>query len=273
MIVFLCDRGSALRARVSALPVRDLRILDLDAPQADLPVSIDGERVTWQGVELTAAEALVIERPAFAWPQRLDLARDERSRRALVLAALHTAALRVPTFDPPESARWSALPTAALAELAHAGLDVHPWVAAPLPEHIDERALWFDVAGDGAGDASAPPSVGAPAWSPEPFDGPIETVVVAGERVVGGARWRGAREWARNELASALVARDVAAPLSSLAARAARALRVTNLELDTSAGAVLRARVGADLARWDAALSGAVLEAIVERASRAGVPT
>lgn len=278
MIVFLCTRGSGLRPALASAShsgsLAGLEVRDLDAPLADgavtIATSVEGERVVWQGLELTQAAAIVVERPLFAWPQALTPGRDDRAARALLLSALHAAALRVPVIDAPASARWAALPTAALAELAHAGLDVHPWTASIPPANAAPIA--FDVAGADLGYEPRAPRENELAWWPEPFDdsgGPVQTVLVAGERVVGGAQWPSASAWAHGSDARVLGAQELATELAQLAPRAARTLGVANLELDFFHGAVLRARSGPDLSRWNSLLGGRVVAALLECASGA----
>lgn len=273
MIVFLCTRGSGLRAALASpahsRSLADLEVRDLEAPLeaggVTIATSVDGERVVWQGLELTQAAAIVVERPLFAWPQALTPGRDDRAARALLLSALHAAALRAPVIDAPSSARWAALPTAALAELANGGLDVHPWTASVAPAD----ALAFDIVGADLGYEPRTPDAQQLAWWPEPFEGSVQTVLVAGERVAGGASWPSASAWSRGADARVLGAQELAADLTQLATRAARTLGVTNLELDFFHGAVLRARVGPDLSRWNSLLGGKVVALLLECASGA----
>lgn len=259
----------------------DLRTLDLDAPLSGGEVTIDPRRVTWQGVDLCEAEAVVVERPGFAWPQaRVRASTDttnppgaasERDGRALALCALYVAAERTRVLDHPSCAHYAAAPLLALDRCAAAGLAIHPWrmVAlrpsdprTPEPRPSEEGRIWLDLAGSDAWSAPGEPAPGEPGWSPEPFDGPVLSLLTVGGAVAGAKRYASAQAWSTG------VEFDVASAGEldlALALGAASALEVSwlqaDLVLDGTRPSLLSLAVGPALERWDHDLDGAVAAA------------
>ena len=119
----------------------DVRMLDLPRALSAAPreseIALDDEALTWGGVDLRAAQLLLVERPLYSWPQTAGRdearAQAEREARALALSALHVAGQRVPLVNALHAGHWAAHPAAALDELQERGIEVHPW-------HLAQRA-------------------------------------------------------------------------------------------------------------------------------------
>ena len=276
MIVFLRRSGSPFAHSLARVAGDELAVLDLDAAEANAPVSVLDERVIWQGTELTNARAVLVEELPFAWPQRLtgnaDGARDDRPHRSLACSALAVTAERVPMVDPPELGHLAALPLFTLALLAEHGVPVQPYQLVPARPPEDARAspqrIWLDVAGPVSGYAPGAPAAGEPAWSPEPFTGPVLSVLVVGARAVGALVSADATDWAAGHSDGAVPAAELEPALGALAESAARALgcHAAEVALVRDAGTVLCATPGPAWSRFHAALGTSVPRALWEHA-------
>jgi len=262
VIAFLRTADSPFASALARAGGAELTALELEpAPGA---IRIDGASVRWQGVDLGSARAVFVERPLFAWPQRLRPDRDERAARALALSALHAVAERVPVLDPPGLAALAAAPLDALARLGEAGVAVHPWSSGP--RRPADAPVWLDVAGRVGGYEPRPPAATEPGWSPAPLPagGPVLEVLVIGERVVGARVHEELEAWAGGSEPGALPAPEVPQPAAELARRAARALgaELAEVALVLEPTAVLFARPGPDGSTWFEALGPSVVEAL-----------
>lgn len=276
MIVFLRRSGSPFADSLARVAGDELSVLELEAPQASAPVSVIDQRVLWQGVELTCARAVLVEELAFAWPQRLSSAgngaQDDRPRRSLALSALAATAESVPMVDPPELGHLAALPLFALAVLQEHGVPVQPHRLAPARPPEDARAspprIWLDVAGPVRGYVPHAPAAGEPAWSPEPFAGPVLSVLVVGAHAVGALVSADAPAWEAGRSDGAIPAAELEPALCTLAESAARALgcHAAEVALVRDAGTVLCASPGPAWSRFEAALGASVPRALWEHA-------
>ncbi len=283
VILFLRSRGSRFAESLARIAGSGLETLDLDAVQDGAALSVEEERVLWQGRDLGAARAVIVEELEFAWPQPLTrggracasgaatLARD-REERSLALSALCAAAERVPMIDPPALAHLAVAPLYALAVLAEQGLPVQPWRLEPArPDAGDDGRLWLDPVGRERWYAPQPPLPGEPAWTPElpsAGGGAVLSVLVAGARAVGGLRFADGAAWARGSDATAVSSTELEAGSAATALSAARALaaHAATVDLVLATGAVLYARPGPDWSRWEAALGPSVPRALWEHA-------
>src|SRR5687767_14125047 len=96
-IAILGKRTSRWIDAVAASCRSECARFDLDAALAGGALCIDDERVLWDGFDLSAAEAVLVERPVFSWPQpglgeRGISPHAEREARALLVSCLHALA-------------------------------------------------------------------------------------------------------------------------------------------------------------------------------------
>jgi hypothetical protein len=269
MIALLRSPGSHWMEQVASDAKGAVRLLELDAALTGGELTVTPSSALWQGVELTQMDAVIAERPWFAWPQATlasstSAARRaaEREARALSLSALHVAAEHTRVMQPLEAAALAAAPLTALDVCAAAGLDVRAWrLVAARP--TSPAAPWFDVVGADAWTAPRTPAVGEPAWHPEPFDGGVCALLVVGDELVGARSYADAEAWqtARGDDPTPAIS----AKAREIAHSARRALGVDWLQvdlLDAPNGAqLLAAHVGPDLAAWDRDLRGSVARA------------
>jgi hypothetical protein len=281
MIALLRAPGSRWMEQVAADTKREVRVLELDAALAGHAVTVTPKSALWQGAELTRMHAVVVERPWFAWPQATLAAApsastarraSEREARALSLSALHVAAQHARVMQPLGAAALATAPLTALDLCAAAGLDVRPWrMTAARP--ASPAAAWLDLVGADAWTAPRTPAVGEPAWSPEPFDGAVLSLLVVGDELVGARRYADAQAWqdARSD-GLATQARENTRETAQLARRALGVdwLQVELLE-SAERAQVLAAYVGPDLAAWDRDLRGAVASAFSKLLSKEAV--
>jgi hypothetical protein len=275
--------------QVAADSKREVRVLELDAALAGHAVTVTPKSALWQGAELTRMHTVVLERPWFAWPQATLAAApsassaraptetparraSEREARALSLSALHVAAQHARVMQPLGAAALAAAPLTALDLCAAAGLDVRPWrMAAARP--ASPAAAWLDLVGADAWTAPRTPAVGEPAWSPEPFDGAVLSLLVVGDEVVGARRYADAQAW--QDARSDDLATKTSANTQEIAQLARRALGVDWLQVELLESAeraqVLAACVGPDLAAWERDLRGAVASAFTKLLSKEAV--
>jgi hypothetical protein len=255
-------------------------LLDLDAPLRGEPVTVRPGSVVWQAVDLTAAAAVLVERPVFPWPQpqRLrELIRDgapdpelvgaEREARSLIAAAIPAVAEAGRVVNPPHATHLAASPAIALDGLESAGLAVHPWRLAPAPDDAAERLL-LDAAGRDLWHEPGTPPPGEMAIEPDPFDGEILSILIAGGSPLGGLRHADGPAWLAGEQVAQLPPEEIPTAAAALAGDA-----VKRLGLDFAAVALILAAerpgllwldAGPDLAAWDEALEGRVAAGLAD---------
>ncbi len=230
----------------------------------------------------------------------------DRETRSLALSALCIAAGKVPVINPPEAAYLAAAPGAALSRLASGGVPVQEWrlgpapdpdamkgVAGPdgagsrsgtrpvgvadglAPEAAGRGAIVLDAAGRDRFHRPTRPPAGEPALLLEPFEGPVLSLIVVGDRAVAARRYPSAAAWSENDPDGTLPESRIPAFGSALALRAAGLLGLPVAAIAiTGDGAALRllhADAGPDLAAWDATsggdLAGALAAYLVSAAS------
>ena len=221
-IALIGRRGSRWIEAVAARCRGKIALLELEAA-LEGALTLDGERVEWDGFDATSAEVALVERAVFSWPQPgLGLGdrspQAEREARALLVSALNVLALRVRVLDPPESAYLAVAPLAALDACARAGLAVHPWTLVAHRPEGGER-IWLDPGGNDVELELAPrtPRAGAPAWSPEPepepepgpeaepegdgarFEGAVLSLLTIGGELVAARRYAAPESWGAGE--------------------------------------------------------------------------
>ncbi len=246
-------------------------MLDLDSALQGASLTIDDERVLWNGFELLSAQAVLLERPVFAWPQpgvgAAGLApQAAREGRSLIVSALHTVARSVRMLDPPESADVAVAPLIALDRCADLGLAVQPWELVAQRPNEDGRA-WFDPAGGDHWLASAAPAVGEPAWSPQPFTGEVLSVLTIGAEVVGARRFSDAAAWNAGKPEERIAPGELTASDRDTALAAQRALGLSWLQTDLVQlphTAILRLHPGVDLGPWEHDMEGGPSTALVK---------
>ncbi len=269
MIALLRSPGSHWMEQVASDAKGAVCLLELDAALTGGGLVITPNSALWQGVELTQMEAVISERPWFAWPQATLASSTsaerriaEREARALSLSALHVAAERTRVMQPLGAAALAVAPLTALDVCAAAGLDVRAWrLVAARPS--SPAAPWFDLVGADAWTAPRTPEVGQPAWHPEPFDGAVSSLLVVGDEFVGARGYADADAWQAARAADG--APEISPNARKIAQIARRALGVDWLQIDLldapSGAQVLAAHVGPDLAAWDRDLRGSVARA------------
>jgi hypothetical protein len=248
----------------------EAHFLDLDAALRGGEVVVEPARVLWQGVDLTRADAVLVERPVFAWPQPTIVKgssplASEREARALTLSALYAAAETTAVVQRPHSAHLAVAPLSALDACARAGLAVRAWKSVDALDDSSDARVWLDPAGADLWYEPQSPTRGEPAWSPEPFDGAVLSLLVVGRQVAAARRFADAHAWReRDALPSA---QPVASPAArELALRATLALELSWLQVDlleVDGGAqLLSVAAGPDLSAWDRDSNGAIAAAL-----------
>ena len=267
-IALLGRPGSPVSAAVATALAgsgREAVPLDLFAPLAGKPVTLADGRVRWEGLDLSAATAILVEVPVFPWPQpgsledlledglpARDRVRRDREGRSLVASALHVLAQDRPVINPPRVAHEAVAPGVVLDGLAREGVPVVPWrlaAADPGP------AAWVaDAAGRDAWHAPArPPAEGEPALL---FDTPAPAavaVLVAGETAVAARRIAAGPLPADPRDGDPVPADELPERLAALASRAAARARIPLCAVTVTAEEVPRVlflEAGPDLRAW-----------------------
>jgi hypothetical protein len=244
--------------------------LDLRTAWRGGELTVDAGRVLWDGCDLTAMDALLVERPLFAWPQPGSGAEGlsphaEREARALTLSALHTAAESVRTLDPPSAAELAVAPVLALERCARAGLRVRPWDLVPERPAGQER-IWLDPAGSDPWLEPRHPDPGEPAFGPEPFDGPVLSLLAVGAELVAALRFDSAGDWALGRGAIGWHPGEIPPEARALALAAREALGLSWLRTDlfprASGAELLRVVAGPDLCSFGPESETAVASAL-----------
>jgi hypothetical protein len=273
---FLARPGSPLAERVALRSTSDCTILD----GADPRVVVDGESVLWNGTDLGARNALVVEAPWISWPQPIAEAREgetaealqrrgiaQRERRALHVAALRIAARRMPIANDPALAADLAMSAPlALERLGVARVPVCEW-----------RVV-----------ADAPPRAGSVRLAltaehgPRQAEGPqlleIDAVPTSTRRqlCIGGS-WIAAATGCpdlhsplrSSPLSSARICSETPEADRELAQRALAALGLVFGCVHVFNGAVAFMDAAVDLAAWDSATNGKVSAALADWLARA----
>src|SRR5690606_38935099 len=188
-------------------------------------------------------------------------------------AALLTVSRSVPVLDDPRRAHFAVAPLLALDVLAAAGLAVQRWdLVAERPAHDTSGRVWMDPTGPDLVHEARSPGSGEPAWSPEPFEGELITVLAVGGEPVGARRHASLAARRAGEHDGLLRPEELPGLAAELARRAQRTLGVSSLEVDRRAGeaaagesappAIVQVVAGPDLDRWDQDLEGNVAAAI-----------
>lgn len=255
-------------------------LLDLDAPLRGEPVTVHPDRVLWQGTDLSAAAAILVERPVFPWPQPRcieglihdgvpdqDRAGAMREAWSLVASAIPAAACRGRVINPPAAAHLAASPAIALAGLGEAGLPVHPWRLAPAPDEPAGRLL-LDAAGRDLAHEPGRPGPRDLAVEADPVRGDVLFVLTAGGVPLGGLRFADAAAWLERSPEAALPPERIPAAAAELSARAIAALGLAfgGVSVIPAEGAfrLLWLDAGPDLADWDARLEGRVARGLAD---------
>lgn len=269
-IALVGGKGSRLLAGIAASLRSECVEIDLSSALRGGELSLDEGRLVWDGFDLFQARAVFLERPPFAWPQaglagQSLSARAEREARALTVSALHALADAVRVVDAPAVAHLAVAPLAALGACAEAGLAVRPWGLALNGERSD-TALRLDPAGCDPWLAPRALEAAEAAWSPEPFDGPVLSLLAVGEEVVGARRYGSAESWERGSSAGLLPRSELEEADCAAALAAARALQLSWLQVDLRAGVagpeILRVQPGLELEAWDRDCEGAAASAL-----------
>ncbi|MCC6405788.1 MAG: hypothetical protein IT453_01385 [Planctomycetes bacterium] len=268
MYVVLGSRGSRFGSAVAdalhaaKVAAQRVHVLDLDAPFDGEALSVGPDFVAWRGLELTSASAILLERPLFAWPQPIG-GEARRELAALRLSAVLALAERVPVLNPPHAAELALAPVLALDALAARGFAVQPWRFGPR----DGAGAWRDALGRVADYEPRMPEPGEPAWAPEPFDGALTTVFVAGDTIAASAEHRDLAAWSAEAAASSAIAPDrLSDELATLARRATAELGLAfaAVTLRVDGASVVDVDAAPDLAAWDHARSGAIARAAAD---------
>jgi hypothetical protein len=278
-IALLGVPGSPLVARVAKHLDQSkgaAHCLSLDAPFSSEPVTVAPGTVSWQGIELRQAAAVLVEQPLFPWPQPGLLAQRpqaippqewlvfEREARSLAISAIAAAAEHCPVINHPSAAHLAVSPSIALDRLAEQGVSVHPWRLAPAPDSDDSR-LMIDASGRDRWHSPEPPVAGEPAliWD-DPPAGEVHSLLVVGSQVVGGQRYPSLSAWTSGAAAEPVTGSNQAAQ-ADLACHAAAALGLELAAVTVTAGpspAVILVAAGPDLAEWDTVLGGRLAPAL-----------
>ncbi len=261
-------------------------LLPIEGPIDGRPVTVRGPSVVWNGVDLLACGALLLELPLFPWPQpqRLEsMPLDEvesrrrvlaeREARSLALSAISVAAETRPVWNRPAAAHLAIAPAIALDRLGDAGLPVQSWSLEPVSETCGaEGCIVLDAVGRECWHRPSTPGPTEPALVLEPFAGEVTSVLVIASRPAGARRFASADAWARGRPSED--AGGGASWAEGLAVEAAKLLELDIVAVHfAGAGGsprILLAEAGPDLAEWDAALSGALAPALVDRLVDAG---
>ena len=277
------------------------RTVSIDAPFEGKPLTMGKGEVSWEGADLLRSAAIFVERSLFPWPQtrftneytqsgltQAQWAFFQRESASLAISALHLAATGCPVINPPSAAHLAVSPSIALDLLAREGIAVHPWKIEPAPQGEaaprGDRPLGgviLDACGRDRWRSPELPGAGEPALVIEPFEGPVMTFIVAGDRAAGTVRHAGGDSWARWQRAMGTGAKggvgegdgqvdspDSDPEAADLAVRSARALGLgfvaVSVRTDPAPCTVLLAEASPDLAEWDKILEGRLAEALAE---------
>lgn len=280
-IALVGRRESTWLSAVAERCVRECVVLELESVLRGGALTVDGGRVHWDGFDLHTADAVLLERAVFAWPQP-GSGRDglspqaEREARALLLSALRIAAETSPVLEHPRHAHLAVAPALALDQCARAGSKVHPWSLVAARPPGDDR-IWLDPGGPELRYAPRAPEPGEPAFAPEPFTGELLTVLVIDGQAVGARRHADAAAWKADVHEALVCGPEVPLRAAQAAIQAQRALGLTWAEVALrdaeSEHSIVHMVPDAELGRWDSELSGAAstaLAALLE--SRIGTP-
>lgn len=273
-LALVATHGSRFVGRLVESTKTPCAVLSVDAPFGGAPLTVGRDRVTWEGLDLLRIGAAYVEAPLFSWPQPTCLSNHggtalqeqavtDREVRSLIVSALSLAARARPFVNPMHAGRLAASPAIALDRLGRKGLRVSDWMLAPAPDVTPPGSVLRDAAGPEYWHAASLPASGQPALVLTPAGGPVRTLLVVGERVLGTLTQPSVVAWSRDEPGETRSGGDAAD--IEVALRATRAL---DLELAAiSVGGrenieVLYAQAGPVLADWDDALGGPVAVAV-----------
>lgn len=276
MFVLLGSRGSnfaeavATALRAAGVERERVQTLDLDGPLDGEALTIGPDFVRWRDLDLTRAEALLLERPLFSWPQPIDGA-GRREVRALRLSAVLALAERAPVLNPPSAVEFVITPPLALDALAACGIAVRPWRYGP---RDDGARAWRDAIGRVVDYEPRAPAVGEVGWSPEPFDGTLTTVLVIGGAIVASAEHANLAAWISASSANSARAPDGLADAAVALARRVStelglAFAAVTLAGPTEAPSVVDVDAAPDLRAWDRAVDGEVARAVARSLTQA----
>ncbi len=264
------------------------RVLSLDAPFHGGAVTIREGWVSWGGLNLVDAGAILVERPEIAWPQPLyldGLPEDpaaqpaffaaEREVRSLILSALTAASEYRPVVNHPRAAHQAASPATALDLAAHAGVPVHPWRLAPRPPTDLASTMVLDSVGRDRWHDPASPREGEPALLLEELHGPVEVMLILGGRVAARLRHENPSGWAEDAFRAPAPAGPPDAPAADIARRAAAAAGLEFAAVSVAAASdgprLLYLDAAPDLVAWsraDASVLPALAGRLLELASQ-----
>lgn len=301
-IVFLAVPGSPLADEVGKHFVRnELQYykLSLDAPLEGKPVTVAHGRVVWEGVDLSQAGVIFLEKPVFPWPQAELPPPDycqkatykqwnifQREAASLIVSAVFLAGESQGMINRPAAAHLAISPSIALDRLDREGINVHPWRLMPAPSLL-EAGFILDASGRDRWHSPTVPRAGEPALVYTPFSGDVVTVMVIGGKSVGALRYRDGECWAthqgtdsparldeRNEVITgpdwpeALYTLETVCEARDLAIQAAKALDLdlaaVTIRTGTHPPAVLLCEAGPDLVYWNRVLEGRIASALAE---------
>jgi hypothetical protein len=255
-------------------------LLDLDAPLRGEPVTVRARSVVWQGVDLLTAAAVLVECPAFPWPQPgrfADLIREgaldkdrlaaQREARSLIASAIPAAAESGRLVNPPIAAQLTASPAVALDSLQSAGLAVQPWSLCRASDDANERVL-LDAVGRDFWHEPTRPAPGEVAIEPDRFESEVLSVFVAGEKPLGGLRYASAAAWAAGEAGEAAAPVGLPSRAVELAVGATVGLRMgfagVSLILAGEQPRLLWFDAGPDLEMWDRLSDGRISSGLTD---------
>lgn len=260
---------------------RECAVLELESVLRGGALTVAEGRVDWDGFALHEADAVLVERAIFAWPQpgvgREGLSpHGEREARALLQSALLCAAQSVPVLEDPRLAHLAIAPALGLERCARAGCAVHPWSLVSHRPDGDER-LWSDPGGRELRYEPRAPQVGGPALAPEPFEGEVSELLVVDGQVLAARRYGDPLAWRAAEPEALVPAPEIPAGAAQAAVAAQRALGLAWVEValrDVRADYTLLHLVpDSDLGRWDGEFSGTISDAIAALLeSRTAIP-
>ena len=243
-------------------------------------MSVLPDGVVWQGHGLQGFGAVLVERARFAWPQPQQIERlleegapsrarvaRERESRSLAISALEVAAETTRVINHPSTVHLVVSPATALHRLDAAGLPVHPWRIRPAPENGGDW-LVLDSVGRELRHEPGRPAVGQPALFLDAANGEVVSVCMIGHRAAGARLYADGGSWLDGRHSATLTAREIAPEILTTVARAAVALAVEiaviSVHLKTQLPTVLFADAGPDLAHWNRALDGRVVDTLAE---------
>jgi hypothetical protein len=196
--------GEAVGARLEAEAAFSL--LTLDVAQEGGALTVEPDRVVWEGVDLLQASVVVVEKPVFAWPQAPvaepeapegpgdSVAARWRETSALLLSALHATALRVPVLPAPAVARLACSPFACLDRLARHAIPVHGYLLTST--QASSGSVTRDVCGSDLAHRPGAPGDGDARILLDPGEGEILDVLAIGGRGVLAGRYPTIEAWA-----------------------------------------------------------------------------